>query len=466
VNEVPEVLARLLFEYDGAPSRRTLLRIARANPEVAEYLAAQPDAAHDLLLQLSEFTPPEIIARSPNAPVWLLTKVGRFAPEALLENPVLLLLSLESPDKFQEMLGSLVEEILKLPDPPPALFRPEFLKSTQSRELALAHPKIPPETLLELAGSKDYYTRGLAAQHPLLPEIFKRILNLPELQYAYTTEPKIQNPGLFPVLTEAEQEALLRGPTWFQYLLSTLPALPERLMTRLAESNVPAVQQNIASNKQAPAKILLELSYSSDANIQSAIASNPNTPPEVLARYASQALMVFALASNPSLPLSIGLQLLAQATKASGEVCYVSEILRHPDLPEEMLRDSVNDKRKEWRAAAAKNPKLPEEKLLTLVADKSQEVRMGVASRKDLSEKIMEKLSQDKAAKVRATLAINPSISLAMMTKLVEDPKIPVRVALARNHNLNRVIMSQLKKDESDLVRNELFKTHAKFLRK
>ena len=358
MNEVPEVLERLLFEYDGAPSRRTLLRIARANPEVAEYLAAQPDAAHDLLLQLSEFTPPEIMARSPNAPIWLLEKAGRFAPEALLENPVLLLLSLESPDKFQEMLGGLVEEILKLPDPPPALFRPEFLKSTRSREIALAHPKIPPETVLELSGSEDYHTRGLAAQHPLLPEIFKRILDLPELEYAYTTEPKLQNPALFPVLTEAEQEALLRGPAWFQHLLSTLPALPERLMARLAESNAPAVQQNIASNKRTPVETLIELSYSSDANIQSAIASNPSTPPEVLTRYASQSLMVFALASNPSLPLSIGLQLLAQATKASGEFCYVSEILRRPDLPEEALRDFLNDKRKEWRAAAAKNGQL------------------------------------------------------------------------------------------------------------
>ena len=378
----------------------------------------------------------------------------------------MLLLSLESPEKFQEMLGGLVEEILKLPEPPPALFRPEFLKSSRSREIALAHPNIPQETVIELAGSEDYYTRGLAAAHPLLPEVFRRILRLPQFEYNYTPYPRLQNPAGFPTLTEEEFETLLSGPNWFRYLLSTLPSTPPEVLTRLANTSGLSVQQTIAANRKTPTETLRELSFSSDGIVQSAIANNPSTPPDVLARYASQSIMAFYLPANPSLPLSVGLQMLEHATKATGDVTYAADLLRRPDLPEEKLREFLTDKRKEWRAALAKNPALSGEMLAVLAADRSLEVKINLAARKELPEEIMERLSRDKAAKVRAGLAINPSISLALMTRLAEDPEVIVRAALARNHNLNRVVMSQLKKDDSDTVRSDLFKTHAKVLRK
>jgi hypothetical protein len=466
VNEVPEVLQRLLFEYDGAPNRRTLLRIAKANPEVAEYLASQPDVAPDLLEQLSEFTAPEIIARSPNAPVWLLARVGRHAPEALLENPALLLLSLESPDKFQEMLGSLVEEILlKLPDPPPALFRIEFLKTHRSRVLALAHLKIPKETVIELAGSEDYHARNNAAQHPLLPDVFRRIILLPELGYEYSQYPRLQSGAFLLTLTKEEWEMLITGPNWFRHLISTAPTTPPDVLARLANTSSLSVQQTIAANRRTPPEALRDLSYSFDGGIQSAIAHNPSTPPDVLERYATQSTMIFYLPGNPSLPLEVGLKMLENAPKTTSDTTYLGSILERPDLPEEKMREYSTHKKKEWRAMLARNPKLPNDLLTRLAVDKTLEVRMSVASRKDLPESALEKLSQDKAPKVRASAALNPSLSLALMEKLADDPETLVRISLAKNHNLNRVVMSKLKKDESDTVRNELFKTHAKALR-
>jgi hypothetical protein len=486
LDAIPEVLQRLMFEYDGVPSRRTLLRVAKANPEVAAYLAASMESPPDLLEQLSEVAPREI-ARNPNAPLELLVRVGRKAPAELLENPILPLFALESPEKFQEMFKGLVSELLALDAPPPAIFRVDFLQTTKDQIRALFHPRVPQETVIALAGHPNRDVRESAAKNRLLPPLFAKLSSL--IQNYMESRARLLSPEEF------EQAA--RGPLWAKLLLASLEETPVQILIDLATEPDLSIQQKIAINKAASLQALQRLEPF-DRTVSWILASRRDLPPELFEQLlAMKDHDVDSLLSrNPHIPGSVCGELFWRYCHAAGSsaglIDRVRPLLARYDLPAPLLFTLAQDVRVEVRLVVAKAVALPLEGVALLAADGEPEVRACIASRKDLPIAIIEKLATDNALNVllmvathkhapmaiiqrlafdkdplvRAKSALSSALSLELMRRLAEDKVDSVRFELAKNHRLHRTVMLKLEQDPSAAVRQVLLETHAKALRR
>jgi hypothetical protein len=485
---IPEVLERLMFEYDGAPSRKTLLRIAKANPEVAAYLAASIESPLDLLEQLSEVAPREV-ARNPNASLELLVRVGRKAPAELLENPILPLFALESPEKFQEMFKGLVSELLALDDPPPAVFRVDFLQTTKDQIRALFHPRVPQETVIALAGDHNHDVRESASKSRLLPPLYARLSSLIGDVWSQRS--------LSLSLSSAEFEQASQGPLWARILLASFVQTSEVILLELANNRSLQVQQKIASNPAASLRVLQRLEPF-DRTVSWILAGRRGLPPEIFEKLiAMKDQDVDSLLSrNPDIPGSICGELFWRYCHAAGSsaglIDRVRPLLARYDLPAPLLFTLAQDVRVEVRLVVAKAVALPLDGVALLAADSEPEVRACIASRKDLSVALVEKLAldhslnvllilathknapallierlaADKDPLVRAKVALSPSLSLALMRRLADDKVESVRFELAKNHRLHRTVMSKLEQDPSVAVRQVLLETHAKVLRR
>jgi hypothetical protein len=483
---IPEVLERLMFEYDGAPSRKTLLRIAKANPEVAAYLAASIESPLDLLEQLSEVAPREV-ARNPNASLELLIRVGHKAPAELLENPLLPLLALESPERFQEMFKGLVSELLALDDPPPAVFRVDFLQTTKDQIRALFHPRVPQETVVVLAGHPNRDVRESAAKSRLLPPLFAKL----SLLIQDYSGPKTL------LLSPEEFEQAASGPLWAKLLLASLEVTPEKILLELAMAQDLQLQQKIAVNKGASLQVLQRLEPF-ERTVTWILAGRRGLPPEIFEKLiAIKDQDVDSLLSrNPDIPGSVCGELFWRFCRVPGSsselLDRVRPFLARYDLPAPLLFTLAQDARVEVRLVVAKAVALSGEGVALLAADSESAVRASVALRKDLPVAVVETLAVDRSLNVllilatqknapavlverlaadqdplvRAKVALRPSLSLALMRLLAEDKVEAVRFQLAKNHRLHRTVMTKLEQDPSAAVRQVLLETHAKALRR
>lgn len=441
------------------------------NPE-RQALASAPDTPPALLEELSQdqtlagvlaqnpACPPELLERlscrsrrlarlvvqNPNTPKALLFRLGVKYPKELLQNPLLLLVTLEDPGFWASASDDFLESLCAREDAPIEAICQSLAGSISTRlsrlRLLLAgHPRTPTFMLEQLAGDWDPSVRWKASKNPNTPEALRPAAQA-ELLYSHQMTEQTLDAKLYqqevPPLTPPELRRLALAGPWCRYIAASHPDTPmdvlEGLLTdpdaqvvdaavshpsqapetlhRLLENK--GVLHAIAKNPGASSETLQNLwrslpkpptSYPA-SNITNRLALNPSTPKEILREifgfheegYGFLGLgdgVLECLAQNPSCPLELLLAL---------EEALPHLIAANPSIPKEMLSRFVSSPNASLRAAAAKNPSLCGKDIEKLSSDAAEEVRAQVATRLDLPAPIFRRLMLDPSVLVKKNI--------------------------------------------------------------
>lgn len=182
------------------------------------------------------------------------------------------------------------------------------------------NPNFTKHMFEKLVHHKDYRVRGYLAEHKRLP-----IENL--------------------ITLSRDKSVTVRAHA------AKNPRLPETEMRRLFLEGNPRVKEGLAENPKVPVDILITLSKEESSLIRSKIASNPSLPENDIRRMFSEkkiASLKFGkwnlhrstkagLAKNPNTPIDILIEL------SKDEIGYIrSNALRHPKM--EQYRKTAQDK--------------------------------------------------------------------------------------------------------------------------
>ncbi len=214
-------------------------------------------------------------ARDPNTPPNELFHLASVVPEAVLENPVLPLLTLEDPGVLSRASTHALGRLLALPGVPE-----EWL------EILLVHPR--------------WERRRLVMSSPAAtPEQLGRLAQDPKMrrwdEVALARNPRTPHCVL--------EELASRERCW--EALVENPALPAELRDALETRDRPGDQRHLARAPHLSPAQARRLSRSANVQVRAALASNPQAPTELLEILAQdpEQRVVRLVAQNPALPL-------------------------------------------------------------------------------------------------------------------------------------------------------------------
>ena len=370
--------------------------------------------------------------------------------------------------------------------------------SSGERALALAHPVCPPPAVLTAARNASPVeallvsgTPGWAAR-PYKDESLNGV--------GLAADPRC-SAGLLHVWGETSRTTPTRADD-----VAANPAVPPRLLSRLAADSDRVVRSAAAANPNCPRWLLAPLSGDTSSDVRVAAAANPTCPPHLLAGLANDPdrMVRAAVAARCDCPprLLAGLvrdprpevRSAAAATAASAcssslledfcvDACSEARavvaaridcpppLLRHllldpvmgvrvaaaanPSCPPpqrsplQLLRFSMF----EIRAAVAANPNCPRWRLRRFARDPHCEVRCAVAAAGACAPRSLRRLARDPRPEVRAIVAARPDCPSQLLAKLAADNDHRTRVAATANPNCPQSSFADLVHDSYDIVR-------------
>lgn len=272
-----------------------LWELARADPKLALRVAQSPSAPPDLLEALSgsndaarvnrgEINPLDAttqtsdseirscVAANPNTPIDVLWRLGAEFPQNLLDNPVFLLLLLETPNLIEIVPEETLLRLFELETVPDYLC--QQLLNHRDLELcfAIARSHNTSARVLELlARDRGNWVRP---HSPKKLRSGKLRLGVKDVRCAVA-----QNRN---TPANALQQLALDSESSVRVEVVSHPNTPTHLLEQLARDCESSVRVEVARNSKTPASALQLLAGDRVLYIRCAVAQNPNTPSNTL----------------------------------------------------------------------------------------------------------------------------------------------------------------------------------------
>jgi hypothetical protein len=369
-------------------------------------IAQHPKTPPRILQQILEHQlfEPALVASlgvNPGASLELLHQAWEREPESFLQNPLVPLLLLESPDLWRTLPDATLAGLLSLPS-----LRAEVLAFAAERRhrgvlTRLArHPNTSPKILSELLMNYDEEVYAAALQHPSLPqEKIEMYLGYENLSYRRAAA---QNPSLDPLLR------------------SLLKRIPE-LLDKDSRAKQPATCTHTE---------LLALARCGEA-MRKYVVTYPETPGVLLAAIALDSEdLLFQQITQRDPTLREEVRAIRYSITAALRLARLLAI--HPNLPAELVAFYANHYSSALRAVIAGSSALTPSLQATLCQDPSPEVRVALAANPHLAPELTETLSLDTDRNVRATIAKHPKSTPEIRRRLALDKRPEVAMAVFR----------------------------------
>ena len=383
--------------------------MASTAPPDALAQAADPTTAPDELRSLAGLPDPDcelrrLVARNPNASMELLLQLALVVPGDVLQNPVLSLYLMESPQAFfrspmvvQNLLGS---------GPLPAWFvdalqahwspdEDSFVMRRIGEWLARA-PETSPEVVEKLCTCMNPEARAAASCRPEAPAGRLELLRKAGSDRSMREAGKRRGP-----IEEGELREVARMGYWGAWLAASHPQAPLDLLEEFAEDRRPTVVAAVASNGRAPAGLLERLAGHPSYVVRRQMTQNRGTRREALERLAR-----------------------------SNEPDVVRLVLLHEQAPPELLASFAGNRSFHGTLAAAR--RTPPGLLEGFVKDPSLYVRRQAARNPSTPPGALEQLAQDPRYEVRLSALLNPSLPWEWVERLTTDRSKEVRARAER----------------------------------
>ncbi len=134
-------------------------------------------------------------------------------------------------------------------------------------------------------------------------------------------------------------------------------------------------------------------------------------------------------------------------------VQLLTELVKHPVFPVELLNGLAEDSRWEIQLAVAAQPYTSGEALARLAKSNLPRVRAAVAQHPNLSAAVLLELAADPAGEVRAHIAQHPATPAEVLVKMQGDAYYDVRANLIRNPNTPLEVLQALANDPNMTIR-------------
>ena len=278
--------------------------------------AKNPKTPAARLLELASLYQEEVsraLTQNPNTPRALLYQLGEEFPDEFLQNPLLQLWSLESPEFLREVPVETLRELSRQEE------APEWL--------LVAISLLPEDPLKELVQeSAPERLLRLCAEHPgEMVKIFVAI---------HTSDPNI--------------------------------------LTRLTEDPSPYVRKHVARNEQTPSEALEKLALDASPKVRDSVASNNSTPAALLHRLVQDPVQKVRECSVWNQNITVESLLLL----SEGEpLLFQRGLLRKEKVLPGLLEECAAHEDRRLRRLTAEHPSTPVSLLEKLASDSDEYVR-------------------------------------------------------------------------------------------
>ncbi len=425
------------------------------NPQTSQKILEQLALARALVVRLA-------VAKNPNTPEAVLSRLAALYPEAVLENPVLDWLRFENPAWFEQLPTYASFALLGAKSCPSGWLEAAERLGIEAQLAALRNPNLPASLLKNWLGNAearvaDAILGHVANSHQAKPmslhelernsELFKDVLAaglalepevLAVLAADYDTELRTfvaMRPDLSDTVLEMlafdEDETVAKMAQANQVSDFVIRAEQLRLKSardfnRLASGSVRA-RRLAVQHSNITKKVLTQLAQDDDWRVRQDVAKNPKTPSLVLVRLAADhdRDVRQAIAANPSSSSTILENLLADSHEAVRLAARSNK--NAPPKTVRLLEQLEN-----------KDPHLTDlEQLPRWMA-------ALVAAHPNISPKLLETFAKNEESEVRIAVARNPKTPQRMLEDLLDDPDVEVLLSLLERPHLPDFILSQL----------------------
>jgi hypothetical protein len=415
-----------------------MLEVFAQDPLLIETVVQNPSCPPQVLERFSNYSRGigRLIVQNPNTPKRLLFELGEKHPREFLQNPILLLATLEDPAFWSSAPEDFLEKILRRPDAPFDMICQSLLTNLLSHHDGLLlmiakHPDAPEQALLQLGGCWQAHVRWKASKHPKFPKELVEVAQAELLRGALTDEvfqAKLYQEEV-PVLTPDVLSLCARGGPWLRYVA--------------------------ASDRNTPREILEELAFDTEFQVFGAAAENPSQTPETLHRFSAAYHLHSATAKNPSASPETLRVLWEVAPKIHVTLLNLAQ---NPSSPEDVLRALYQENHQYWQGLA-QNPSCPKDLLQFFEDDSQRALFEYLALNPALSEASLSILAESLNHKTRRNAAKNPSLPKECLEALAQDPNKEVRMQVAARLDLPKELQVLLAVDKEKLVQKALFRS-------
>ncbi len=413
------------------------------DPTLAEAVVQNPNCPPEILERLRLYSRgmEKLVVKNPNTPKHLLLKLGERHPKEFLQNPILLLITLEEPDFWAKAPDDFVEKILARSDAPFETICQSLMTSLLNKRdgilLPLAgHPNTPQETLLQLAGCWRHHIRWKASKHPNLPRELSEVARAEFLRVDLTDETvhsKLYHDEVPAFLSVEVLRLCARGGPWLRYVA--------------------------ASDQNTPGEVLEQLALDPDPQVRGVAIANPSQTPEALHRLLDTSPLHADIAKNPS---ASGETLCAvwamNQQKKNPHIDHATRLFlsKNPSTPEKILRELYELKVPEYLQGLTQNPSCPKE--LLQFFEGQLDVLEFLVLNPALSKESLCRLATSTDDAVRRNAAKNPSLPKDCLEKLARDPNPEVRKQVAARVDLPAELQVLLALDGNTSVQKVLLR--------
>lgn len=495
MNNSPPLCSSLQQEAaDEKTSSDRLFELSSENVELTRQVAKNPTTLPELLQALatsSDATTRFHVAANPNTPTDVLLNLGSEFPEALLDNPIFSLLSLENPNLVHEIPLTTLRSLLQCETVPVSFLEQAANNSDMEVHLAVATNVQTPQTVLAKLMHNYGEVSNAAQLHVSLAGEMTSGWHEAALNAIATTDftftpyldtnfkpeqciEQLENRGLIPAFVieqlakhehKSIRQLIARNPNLPVLLLEQLaqdeekdvrckvaanPKTPTQFLEQLALDADKQVRRDVAKNRNIPIQLLDKLARDSDDGVRECVASNCNTPVWLLERLArdDDEFVRQTVANNPKTPVRCLKQLVWDDFDFTRWA-----VASNPSTPVPFLEQLAQDSDRSFRGYIAQNPNIPIQLLEQLAQDSDPDVRMCVAQNPNTPSWLLEKLARDEAYFVRAFVASNPNTPVHLLEKWAQDDDSSFHGYVARNPNTPVRLLEQLAQDEDSVRR-------------
>lgn len=359
-------------------SARTIARDPNTPPEELERLAASDEFAKD-------------VASNPNTPIDILLQLGDRYPREVVTNPSFELALITGETNLRRMNHDAVSAMVSQPEAPEALLTLASDLSSNIIDAALLYNPATPRPALNTLAKRDPDT---AAHH-------------------VNAEP--QPLGHVDDLIAASLKGIKAFPQPTEPLLQALrPLLPAATAQALAQAEAPEARLYAATNEHLEPDTLRELTQSPNFEVVYGALRNPSTPPDALeeALESDHIGKLMATSVNPNLPREALAALLGHH-----EPTIAAAALKNPQLTADELRAATTDDAPlAHLVSIGENPRAPQDLLERLATNDNPVVRAAVARNPNTPAPLRATLAEDPAYLPRAAAELNPTAASINLT--------------------------------------------------
>ena len=316
----------------------------------------------------------------------------------------------------------------------------------EPRLLAARHPAAPVSVLETLAGDDDIYVRAAVAGALSTPAPTLRQLAADEVldvRMRVAWNPSTPEDALKVLLGDryaaARSHAVANHNT------------PAHLAETLARDRAVTVRCCVAKRTRSSG-VLLTLAGDPNRRVRDTVASNLAATEAVLASLATDQCewVRSSVASHPAASAST-----LAALAADPDSRPRHSVARNDKTAPDLLSVLAADTEEPIKSGVAQNTATPTELLETLASDADNYVRGSVALNAASPSELLETLAADRSSLVRSLVARNPSASPELLAALAHDNDEWVRGSVAENASTPERVLDPLRADSEYWVRSQ-----------